>query len=444
MYKFYLLLVLVSSSFAQSINFDEALEMTLKNNKDLKNQKLQITNAKLDLQNISSANYGKLKISEQVSRTNHSGYVFNSKLSSREAKFKDFGFSQMNEGLNTVPTDLNYPKSRNNFNTKITYDIPLFTGFKLSNQKDILKLQKKAQELKYTLDKKELSFEALKAYNGAVVAKEFIKAVTKAKEAISFMVKSANAFHKEGLVTKIDVKQARVHELNINANLLEAQNKFKLAIQYLRFLTSNNNIKDVKTLKYIKNNQNDFKELYSYALKNRDEVKMQNIQVNAMKKNIKVANSSYYPSIYTHLEYGFNDDKLSLDKDKDYYIAMLGVDFTLFDSNRKAQVEKNKIQYKKALLNHEKLQDGIKLEVQNALLNLQTKQKILKEKTEAKNLAKEVFEQSKLLYKNHLISMTNLIEQEANLRKNEANEIMAKYENSLAYGKLNLVLGNKL
>ena len=157
MHKIYLSLLIVSFTYAQSINFEEVLEMTIKNSKDLQQQQLNIDSSKLDSKMIDYINYGKLSISEEFNRTNHAGYVFNSKLSSREATFKDFGFSQMNEGLNTAPTDLNYPDDRNNFNTKITYDIPLFTGFKLSNQKDILKLQEKANELmKYIQEHREV------------------------------------------------------------------------------------------------------------------------------------------------------------------------------------------------------------------------------------------------------------------------------------------------
>ncbi|NCB10996.1 MAG: TolC family protein, partial [Erysipelotrichia bacterium] len=162
MNKIYLSLLLTTLSYAQSVNFDDILTQTLNNSKDLQQQKLNIDSAKLDTKMIDSINYGKLAITEEFNRTNHAGYVFNSKLSSREASFRDFGFVQQNEGIDIQPTDLNYPKDRNNFNTKITYDIPLFTGFKLSNQKDILKLQEKANELKYNLDKKSLEVEVLK------------------------------------------------------------------------------------------------------------------------------------------------------------------------------------------------------------------------------------------------------------------------------------------
>ena len=446
MHKIYLSLLLVSFAYSQSISFDKILETTIKNSKDLQAQKLNIESSKLDIKNVDSFSYGKLSLSEEMSRTNNAGYVFSYKLASREASFRDFGFTQVGDMSNfdIQPTDLNYPEARNNFNTKLTYDIPLFTGFKLSNQKDILKLQEKANSLKYNLDVKELEFEVLKAYNSAVVAKEFIKALQKAKESIVFMKNGAIAFHKEGLVTKIDVNEAKVYEANINSQLLEAKNNFQLALAYLTFLSSNENITDVEELKNLYFKFPNEKELYTQALENRDEIKMQNIQIDASKKNIDIAKASYYPSVFSRLEYGFNDNTLTLDDDKDYYMAMVGISITLFDNTRNIEKQKNQIEYQKANLNQEKLKDAIKLELKKALLNLETKEKILEEKAEAKTLANDILEQAKLQYKNRLISMTTLLQQEANFRKNEALLIQAKYEKSLALASLNLVLGKNI
>ena len=445
MNKIYLSLFLVSLTYAQTVNFDEVLEMTIKNSKELQEQKLNIESSKLDIKMIDSINYGKLSIEEEISRTNHSGYVFNSKLSSREASFNDFGANDfITYGSNYIPDNLNNPESRNNFNTKLTYDIPLFTGFKLSTQKDILKLQEKANELKYNLDKKVLGFEVLKAYNSAVLARDFVKALEKAKLAISKIVESANSFHKEGLVTKIDVNEAKVYESNINSQLIEAKNNFLLSLEFLKFLTSNEEINDIQNLENLYFNFPNEKELYQKALDNADEIKMQNIEITANKKNIEIANSAYYPNIYSHLEYGYNDDKFSLDRDKDYYIALVGLSLTLFDNTRDIEKQKSKIQYAKSNLNAEKLKDAIKLELKKAILNLETKEAILKEKIEAKNLANEVLEQTKLQYQNRLISMTSLLLQEANFRKNEALLLQARYEKSLALAKINLILGQNI
>ena len=81
MNKIYLSLLLASFSYAQSVNFDKILDLTIKNNKDLKQQQLSIDSSKLDIDYIDSISYGKASLSHEISRTNHSGYVFNSKLS---------------------------------------------------------------------------------------------------------------------------------------------------------------------------------------------------------------------------------------------------------------------------------------------------------------------------------------------------------------------------
>ena len=444
MKKIYLSLLISHFCFAQTINFSEALKQSLGNSKDLKKQELNIQISKEDTNSITASNYGVLSLNSNISRTNHAGYVFMGKLSSREATFKDFGFSQMNEGINTTPKDLNYPGDRTAINNFVSYDLPLFTGFKLENYKDISKLQEKANEILYNLDKKNLEFEVLKAYNGAVLSKDYLKTMKNAQKNIEFIHNSALEFHKNGLVTKIDVNEAKVYMLNVNSKLVEAENNFNLSLAYLKFLTSNELISDVEGIQNIYFDFENEEELYKKALEKRDEVSLQKISIDANNKNIDIQKSSYYPQVFTHLEYGVNDNRFTSDQDKDYYMALLGISLIIFDGSRNALVEKAKLEELKSKLDYEKLKDGIKLELEKAMLNYKAKQAILKEKIEAKELANEVLNQAKLQYKNRLISMTTLLNQETNYEKSQTMLLEAIYENSLALANLNLVLGKNI
>ena len=444
MKKIYLSLLISHFCFAQTINFSEALKQSLENSKDLKKQELNIQISKEDTNSITASNYGVLSLNSNISRTNHAGYVFMGKLSSREATFKDFGFSQMNEGINTTPKDLNYPGDRTAINNFVSYDLPLFTGFKLENYKDISKLQEKANEILYNLDKKNLELEVLKAYNGAVLSKDYLKTMKNAQKNIEFIHNSAQEFHKNGLVTKIDVNEAKVYMLNVNSKLVEAENNFNLSLAYLKFLTSNELINDVEGIQNIYFDFENEEELYKKALEKRDEVSLQKISIDANNKNIDIQKSSYYPQVFTHLEYGVNDNRFTSDQDKDYYMALLGISLTIFDGSRSALVEKAKLEELKSKLDYEKLKDGIKLELEKAMLNYKAKQGILKEKIEAKELANEVLNQAKLQYKNRLISMTTLLNQETNYEKSQTMLLEAIYENSLALANLNLVLGKNI
>ncbi|RXK01060.1 transporter [Arcobacter sp. CECT 8986] len=436
MYKLFLYFFVITFAYSQTISFEEVLTDTLNNNNDLKNSKLDIDISSLNIDEVNALNYGKLNFESQVNRTNHAGYVFNSKLSSREATFKDFGFAQMGEPMNTQPTDLNYPEARTNINNKLTYDVALFTGFKISTQKDIRKLEKKINTLKLNMNKRELSFEVFKAYNGAVIAKEYIKALNEAIKTVNNIVKSSSIFYKEGLITSIDVKQAKAYKFELLANLANAKKRFNFAISYLRFLSSNNNITDVNNIKDIKLKLYDKSELLQQALTKKDSIKASILYKDIMKKSIDVAKGDYYPTLYSHLEYGYNDNRYNFSDDKDYYNAVIGLKYTLFDNSREIKVQKNKINYIKAKINHEKQINYIKMQIDNSIDDLNTKIAILSAKISSFDLAKKIFEQANKMYKNHLISMTDLLKQKSDFEVAQAELLNAKYQRYVAEAKV--------
>ena len=440
------LVLFLGISYSETISFEELLKQSINNSKELQKREIDIDISKKSQDEIIGIEIGKLYISSEISRTNHAGHVFNSKLSSREATFRDFGFEEMQtrDDIDVAPKDLNYPNSRTNINTKIVYDLPLFTGFALSNYKDITKLQEKANEYLYNLDEKNLEYEVLKAYNSSVLAKDFVQTLERANSTVEFIYEGAKKFHENGLVTKLDVNEAKVYKLSLQAELLKAKNNFKLAISYLKFLSGNNNISDVESLKNIYFDLQNFDELYEMALLQRDEKALVNISIEANNKNIKANQGSYYPNVFTRLEYGYNDNNFTTSSDKDYYLAFLGINLTLFDHSRSSKIEKSRLELLKSKLDMQKLDDGIKLELEEALLNFNSKQDEQKAYFEALNLAYDVLEQAKLQYKNRLVSMTTLLSQETNYRKSQTMLLNARYETSLALAKLKKVLGINL
>jgi outer membrane protein TolC len=447
----------VITLYAHPINFSTALDITLQNNKELKAKKLNIEEAKESLKEAKSYDFGSLKFEENISRTNHAGYVFGMKLASREANFGDFGFSDFlaplgaammgvpldgNQVLQTQPDDLNNPKPRTNFETKIVYEIPIFTGYKLQNAKKMAQLQILANQAKYTFDSKKLEIEILKAYNGAVAAKYFIDAIKQAKKATTSFVNFAKELNKEGLVTKIDVKQATVYDMNIDTKMIQAKNNFDLAIAYLRFLTNDKTITDVEDFQII-DDSTYAKDPESYL--NRDDYKWMQYNVQTLKHKIDFDSAQEYPEIGAHLEYGFNDNTLNLSKSKDYYLGAVGLRYTIFDGNLKnITKQKAKIKYQQTRLYLDHMENGLKLEIQKNILNLNAKEKIYHQKQKAEALAKDILNKSEELYKNQLISMNTLLMEQAKTQEAQAKTILSKYEYSIASANLKLSMGYSL
>ena len=94
MKTFFIILCLQLFLYSYTIDFDKSLNKTLENNKGLKAKQLEIEKAKVSVDEASGYNYGNLVFQENISRTNHAGYVFGMKLASREADFGAFGFNE--------------------------------------------------------------------------------------------------------------------------------------------------------------------------------------------------------------------------------------------------------------------------------------------------------------------------------------------------------------
>ena len=470
MKKLLILGLIGSLAFSKVVSFDEVLKETLKNNLSLKAKKLNIKKAKARLEEAKGYDFGKLIFSEEVARTNNPLYVFGMKLESHEATFRDFGFSDFlggigqvmqlsngdfktfssimsnpalqNQMLNTAPDDLNNPKARTNFKTKLVYEVPIFTSFKLTYAKEMAKLQILANEFKYMDDKNALAIEVLKAYNGAVAAKYFIDALNKAKETTTSFVNMIESFYKEGMVTQIDLLEAKKRDAQVDAMLVEAESKYKLALSYLRFISDDYSITDVKDFKVIKPPTTSIAELQRIALKNRNDLKWMQKNLETMQKRVKFIRADKYPMVGAHLEYGFSDNSLTLDRDKDYYMLAAGLKWNIFDSSLGAKSEQAKIDAMQIAHYYEYMKKGIKLDVEQKLLNYKAKRAVVQEKITNKELAEEILKKYTYMYKQGMINITILLMKEAGARKARAELIKAKFEEALAAAELKKALGD--
>jgi outer membrane protein TolC len=337
MKKIALIIFLSIFATAKTITFSEALDLTILNNKELKAKEFDSKKAIETLKEAKGHNLGKLEFVENISRTNNSGHIFGMKLASREATFGDFGFSQFDNTnpdiLNVQPDDLNNPDARTNFETKITYDIPLYVGGKLQSAQSMASLQVRANMAKFSHDKKQLGLAVFKAYNGAVAAKRFIAMTKKAKKITNRFVKVSRGLYRNRLARIIDVKQSKIADKSIDIKLQEAQKKFELAIAYLRFLTSDDKITDVGSFALIRIGNMHLETLQKTAIENRDDYKWMELNADTMKKKIDFDSSNNYPMIGAHLEYGMNDNSIDLGEahNKDYYLAAIGLRYSLLD-----------------------------------------------------------------------------------------------------------------
>jgi outer membrane protein TolC len=475
------LLTLPILLIAKTVSFNQALVEAEENNLELKAKSYDVEFAKESVKEPGAYKKGTITFNETLSRTNHAGYVFGMKMASREASFGDFGFSDFLGGiagamqmaknmpgsdkfsnfinimsnpqaqkqmLSTKPDDLNNPGPRTNFETKFVYEVPLFTGYKLENAKTMAKLQLKAKIAKFSHNKKKLGLEVLKAYNGAVTAKKFIQMTKDATKIAKHFQDMAQDLYDSGLTRYIDVEQAKMAAYSISTKTKEAKTQYKLALAYLRFLTSDDSIKGVKGMKSFKFSTLKLNKLQELALSKRDDLEWMKKNVQTMKTKIAFDSSDEYPTIGVHTEYGLNDNSFSINAQQDYYLVAVGLKKKLFDGElTKIKKQKAKIEYLKTLEYKKMMKDGIKLEVEKNLKEFLTNVKVVKEKRETEKMAKNILKEMENIYKNNLkfrTNMTYLLFSFGNMLQAQADRIKSEYDKSLSGGKLKLSIGQSL
>jgi outer membrane protein TolC len=248
----------------------------------------------------------------------------------------------------------------------------------------------------------------------------------------------------QGMIVKSDVLSAEARESGVDAKMIEAKNQYNLALAYLRFLTGNNDITDVRDFRVIISPDSNLLTLQNNAIQNRNDVKWMKENVKTMRKKVKMDSSVKYPMIGAHIEYGMNDDEFVIDANKDYYLFAANLTYNFINAGDKEEIQKSKIKANQIALYYKHMQNGIKLDVEQKLLNLKAKTAVIQTKIKNKDLAKEVLNRYKEMYQNGLVNIAILLMKQAESQKADAELIKAKYDQAIAAAELKLAIGSSI
>lgn len=243
-----LLILSVLNLNSAPLTLDEAINVLKEQNLEIKTSALDAKNAHSDLLLSQGYSYGSLDFIQNAIRSNDAGNVFGFKLSSREASFGDFGFSDFSltnpNILSVQPTDLNYPGYQNYFQSKLTYAIPLYTGGKLSSYEKIASEMEKIKQLDTQNVTAEKIYQIRKSYYDMALLNHSIQQLTQMQKNITTLQTTTQEMLKEGYAKKVDLLEVEAKKSNVNRMLFEMEANKKLLYHYVSFLL-NQDITDI-------------------------------------------------------------------------------------------------------------------------------------------------------------------------------------------------------
>ena len=358
-------------------------------------------------------NYGKLDLIQYAMRSNDAGNVFGYKLTSREADFGDFGFNDfltplggaianaahgnepgdMSSLLKIQPNDLNYPDARNFFQTKLKYELPIYTGGKLEQYGKITAALVKLSKLDTKKIVNEKIYQLKKSYFDIYLLDSYLKNLSVIEKNMTRLEDMAKSMIQEGYAKKVDLLEVQSKKANVTRMINTARANKKLALHFISFLL--NSKVDSISGNYTKVMPKTL-DLQEILNKNIDIQKAkQGLKITDM--NIRLKESANLPVIGAFAEYSSADNNFLNDFSKhDAYTVGLQFKWNLFNGN----IDKNSIQ--KARVKNLKVKTQVELAKKGIAL------KVAKIKTEIESLdfdiesLKKELELSRTIYKNYL------------------------------------------
>jgi len=419
----------------KNLSLSRALKILDEKNIEIKVAKYDETMKRYDELAVKGMNWGSATVTLQALRSNDAGNVFGFKLQSREATFRDFGFSDFLGGvgqalamsggsfenfgmimsdpamsealLDLAPDDLNYPKPRNHFVTKVTYQIPIYTGRKLTEYQ---KITHKLYEMsKYDTRKlrNEKIFEVKKTFHDIALVQQYIANLHKIRNNMQKLKRTILEMKKEGYTKKTDVLEIEARVAKVDSMLNQARLNKELAYQFLSFLLDTE-VSSIRTpslnVKAPRVSRKDVERMSLDILKAKKGLEI-------TRHNIGVQKANFLPTVGAFGEYGSADNHLWNDfAKKDFYTIGMQVQMNIFNGGSdKAKLERARVEHMKVARQVELAKKGIWLQVKKIQTEIKSLEFDMRSERKQLNLAREVYRTYEAKYKEGLASITDLL-----------------------------------
>ena len=406
-----LLLNASQSTQNKDLSLDQALKILNLQNLEIKAASLDVDSAKAKADTASGNHWGKLDLIQDFANSDDAGNIFGFKLTSREATFGDFGFSEFDATnpniLNVMPNDLNYPDARSFFQTKLKYEVPLFTGFKISSYSNILNSMTKMKSLDKDKVINEKTYQLRKSYYDMALLSNSMKHLNTIHDNISTLEEMTQNMIDVGYAKKVDLLEVKAKKGNVERLVSQMQYNQKLLYHYISFLLN----QEVNSIE-IPDKQ------IEMPLMSDEDILANNLDIQRATTGLEirhsmsdVSKSAYYPMVGAFAEISTADDTFLGDaSDHKAYTVGARLTWNIFNGGiDSAKIEEAHLEVLKTQSQVQLAKHGIKLKIAKIRTEIETQDSEVKSLKNELALANEIYKNYEGRYKEKLSSMSDVI-----------------------------------
>lgn len=371
-------------------------------------------------------------VSEIYIRTNSPADVFGLQLSQEKFSMADFAM-----------TDANHPSPINDYVTQLQISQPLYMGGKIKH--GILAGEKMAAASDRKLDRarQDVSFQTTKAYLNVLLAERYVKLMDSVVSTVQKHVESAQAYFDTGFIMEADLLQAKVFLGQMQQQQIRAQNNARLAMAFLSNVMGIDQKQEYKLTDVFtyQPQSYDLQLLVQSGLENRPDLEEMRLKVEAAKQKIGVEKAGYKPKVFLVGQLNYHDSDFA-GFEGDSYKVMAVAKYNLFNGKRtRAKVNRAKSQYESYHNYLTQMENGIQLQIKQALFRLQEAEQRYKVAKLSYKQAKENVVLREERYKKGVEKTTDLLDADTALQQAATNKLHALFDYLKAKRNLNYMIG---
>ena len=413
----------------RTLGLEEAIEMSIKNSKQLKLSQTNVDLATLNIRQIKQNQLPSLSVSGSYLRVNSPNINLKLKQSGNDSTGNSGG----------APLHVNQAMY-----AMASASLPLFSGFRFKYGLESARYLEEATRLDIAMDRDAVIQNTIAAYSNLYKAKKAVDLVAENLKREQQRVTEFTNREKNGLLARNDLMKAKLQESNVQLTLLDAENDLKLTtinVNLLLGLPENTPV-IADSLAFITlKDEGSVADWEETALTNRKDITANGIRQKAADVDIKVAKADLYPSVALTAGYvALNIPGVAMIPN-----AMnVGLGFKYNISSfwkTGAKIAEAKTFVYRLKTNEGLLLDRIHLEVNTAYYNYVLSKRKIDVYAKAVEQADENYRITKNKYDNSLVTTTELLDADVAQVQSKINYESAKADAIVAYKKLEQTAG---
>ncbi|MDB5197213.1 MAG: TolC family protein [Flaviaesturariibacter sp.] len=424
-----MVLLTTLTSFSQEkrlLTLKEAIDLSIKNSKQLKGSEARIAQATAALREAVDRKLPDASVSGSYLRLNKPNVSLKSKSSS-------------STGGGTPPTTEESPKPNAAAYLLANVSMPIYSGFRIKYGIESAKYLEQAARLDAEDDKEEIAANTIDAYNNLYKSKSAVDIVAENLETAQQRVNELSNLEKNGLLARNDLLKAQLGQSNIELALLDAQNNWQLAninMDLMLGLPETTEIVIDSSSLQTSANLKTIEEYVQAGLQNRKDLSALGYRKKAAETGVKATLGERYPSVAVTGGYVAMDVPHLLTVTNAVNLG-LGVRYDIGSLwKNKAKVQQAQARVLEVQAGEAQLEDAIRLQVHQRYLAYLTGQKRIDVNATAVAQATENYRVINNKYKNSLATTTELLDADAALLQTRLNLSFAQSDAVVAYNKL--------